>query len=541
MRLKRTASVILASLTAIAISGSALAHEAPFLADSDLKTTVKKIKPRFGRWGFFVRGLNVEVNVKNKTDLDLDRPYRVVVQSNRHVLNADGYTDNGLPFIWACESDCNLASNTSDMLTVELGRYKRRLRPWNYTPFQVNAEYEAFQMQLLHFADMDGTSGALQNVGNFSAILEQLRSELPDNTLTLTSGDNYIPGPRFAACAEDALDAVIGDAGQGRCDMEFLNALGVQASAVGNHELDLGTAAFASIIDSAINDTTGASYPGAEFPYLSANLDFSTDANLLPLVAANAQDASTLANKLAGSTIIEVDGEQIGVVGASTPTLPFITTVDGITVSPILGLGAAVDVDALAAEIQPEVDALTAMGIDKIILLAHMQRIDVEKGLAERLSNVDIIVAGGSNTLLADNNDLLRDGDTAADTYPLSFVSANNEPVLVVNTDGDYKYLGRLVSAFNLYGEIETSLLDDSVNGAYKTDAEGLAVVGNPAANERVEEIADALTDVLASLDGNLFGASNVYLGRSSFSSANTGNQYGQHQCRCESGHGSVG
>ncbi len=517
MSMKSLTSIILASLTTLLLfSGPVVAaSEAPYVKDSDLKAKVKRIKPKFGRFAFFLKGLDVNVVVRNRTGSELDRPYRLVIDSSRKVLNADGVTKNGLPFIWVCESACSLPDRSrSQRVKVELGKLKRRNFAWFKRRLNFSVEYEPFQMQLLHFADMDGTSGALQNVGNFSAILESLRSELPDNTLTLTSGDNYIPGPRFAACGEDALNSVIGAAGQGRCDIEFLNAMGVQASVVGNHDLDLGTGdngGLASIISTDFG-TAGGNYPGTAFPYLSANLDFSTDANLAALTAPNAQPANTLANKLAGNTIIEVDGEMIGIVGASTPTLPFITSVEGITVSPMLLPGEVEDLDALAAEIQPEVDQLTSLGIDKIILLAHMQRIAVEQGLAERLTDVDIIVAGGSNTLLADTTDLLRDGDSVQGEYPLSSVSASGEPVLIVNTDGDYKYLGRLISVFDLHGNVIESLLDASVNGAYKTDAEGLALVGNPAPNARVVEVADALTDVLAALDGNLFGASSVYL-----------------------------
>jgi len=54
-----------------------------------------------------------------------------------------------------------------------------------------------FTMQLLHAADMDGASGALANVDQFSALVEQFRADYQNNTLVLSSGDNYIPGPRY--------------------------------------------------------------------------------------------------------------------------------------------------------------------------------------------------------------------------------------------------------------------------------------------------------------------------------------------------------
>ena len=172
-----------------------------------------------------------------------------------------------------------------------------------------------------------------------------------------------------------------------------------------------------------------------------------------------------------------VAGERIGVVGATTPYLARITGVGGITVHPSDGS----DVDALAAIIQQVVDQLVDQGIDKIILLAHMQKLTVEKALASRLGGVDIIIAGGSNSLLADETDRLRTGDEAAGAYPLRFDSPVGEPVLVVNTDGDYRYLGRLVVDFDGRGVVLPGSVDPLVSGAYATDGEGGQTFSGPA------------------------------------------------------------
>lgn len=67
----------------------------------------------------------------------------------------------------------------------------------------------------------------------------------------VSSGDNYIPGPRFNASGDPALAPLLGTADVGRADIDFLNALGVQASALGNHELDLGPLQFNNIINTA--------------------------------------------------------------------------------------------------------------------------------------------------------------------------------------------------------------------------------------------------------------------------------------------------
>ena len=156
-------------------------------------------------------------------------------------------------------------------------------------------------------------------------------------------------------------------------------------------------------------------------------------------------------------------------------------------------------------------DSLVASGINKIILLAHMQQIAIEKALAPLLTDVDVIVAGGSNSLLADSNDTLRAGDTAADTYPLQFNSASSEPVLLVNTDGDYKYLGRLLLDFDAEGRILNGNLDADINGAWATtDAMVTSLGATP--NAEVQAITSAAQSVLLERDGNIIGRTAVYL-----------------------------
>ncbi|TGN41115.1 bifunctional metallophosphatase/5'-nucleotidase [Marinobacter confluentis] len=367
---------------------------------------------------------------------------------------------------------------------------------------QVNND-ETFELQLLHLADMDGSNvDALANVGHLAAIVDGLRRQYPDNTLFVSSGDNYIPGSRYTASADDSFNTVTGVAtpGAGRADIAFLNAMGLEVSAVGNHDLDSGTSAFASLV------SADANWAGAQFPYLSTNLDFSTDANVSSLAVTNGQEASSIPSSLAGNAVVTVNGEAIGLVGAVTPTLENLTSTGDITVLP-----ANDSVSDLAAVIQSSVDELTAEGIDKIILLAHMQQISVEKQLAGLLEDVDIIVAGGSNTLLADYNDRLLDGDTAADTYPLLYTSAKNEPVMLVNVDGDYKYLGRLLVEFDSQGRVILNSLNPLVSGVYSAEQDTVDAVGGMA-NATVDNIVDAVNDVLIAQEGTILGNTSVYL-----------------------------
>ena len=66
-----------------------------------------------------------------------------------------------------------------------------------------------------------------------------------------------------------------------------------------------------------------------------------------------------------------------------------------------------------------------ATGIDKVILLAHMQQISVEQALATRLRGVDLIVAGGSNTRLFDADDRIRPGDLPTENDPVELTNQN--------------------------------------------------------------------------------------------------------------------
>ena len=366
-----------------------------------------------------------------------------------------------------------------------------------------------FTLQLLHTSDQEAGVPALQDAPNFSAVLNALKNQdanrdgKPDylNTLILSSGDVYIPSPFLFAS-----DTVFG--GQGRGDILIQNALGFNAIAFGNHEFDLGTAVVADLIQANEN------YPGTQFPYLSSNLDFSTDRDLAKLVTADGQEASKIPNKIARSTIITVNGEKIAVVGATTPTLPTISSSGGVTVLPknFNDINAA-DIAALAAEIQTSVDTLLTKNpeINKVILLAHMQQIAIELKLAQLLKKVDIIVAGGSNTLLADNTDRLRVGDKPAGTYPIIQKAADGNPIAVVNTDGNYRYVGRLVVAFDGNGVIIPKSINPKISGAYATDSQGVtAVNGKP--DPKIVAITTALKKVILVQDGKIFGKSNVFL-----------------------------
>lgn len=409
-----------------------------------------------------------------------------------------------------------------------------------------------YTLQLLHASDLEGNVRAIANAPNFAAILDLLDDEYA-NTLVLSAGDNYIPSPFFNAAADPsvqdelqaATEALFGlapgslpgiDAGAGRVDITIMNILGFDASAIGNHEFDQGPGVFASIIAENFADGSSAelaNWFGAQFPYLSANLDFSNEAALAGLVGPAGQPSTAVDStpggapapfRIAPSTIIEEGGEKIGVVGATTQLLESITTEGNVRVIDPDNIDQN-DMVELAAILQPVIDDLIAQGINKIILTSHLQQISLETELASLLSGVDIIIAGGSDTLLADDEDVargLQPGAVPAADYPVVTTDADGNTTLIVSTDGEYSYVGRLVVDFDVNGNIITSSLDEAVSGAFAStddvvaDLYGVATVEEAiAASDKateVQKLATAVNEVIAESDGNVFGNTEVFL-----------------------------
>ncbi len=368
---------------------------------------------------------------------------------------------------------------------------------------------EPIQLQILHTSDQSAGIPAIQDAVNFSAVMNALEDDF-QNTLKLSVGDTYIPGPFFNASNE-----IYGQAGIG--DILINNAVGFQAIAFGNHEFDQGTGTIANLI-AANPEITGPGigddgYQGTQFPFLSANLDFSNDENLAGFVVEDGEAPE--ANTIAGSVVIEVGGEEIGIVGITTPLLPIISSPgDDIVVTP-----SDINDTATAVEIvQETVDELIATGINKIILMGHMQNIGLEQELALLLEGVDIMIGGGTDIFFATEDDILREGDVAVPgfPYPVGFTSASNEPVLAINTDRNYRYVGRLIVDFDENGIITG--FNEELSGPYATDDEGVdRVFGEDVdpveqADPTVVAVTNAINENVADRDGNVFGATDVFL-----------------------------
>jgi 2',3'-cyclic-nucleotide 2'-phosphodiesterase (5'-nucleotidase family) len=397
----------------------------------------------------------------------------------------------------------------------------------------------AYTLQILHSSSLEGGTNTFTEAINLASLVDGLEDKIP-NTITLSTGDNFLPGPVYFAAEDLAMrEALVSvykqltgkefnslDVGSGRLDATLLNIIGFDASAIGNHEFDQGTSAFAGLVGANLNGNTldNIKWLGSQFPYLATNLDFSKDSSLSGLATTTILPRSSFQStpeqlvsegakpKLAPATIIEEGGEKIGVLGVSNPLFRTVTQAGGIQV---LGGETAAEI---AAVLQPTIDSLTAQGINKIILLSDLPSFNLDQELIKQLQGVDVLLSG-TTTFLADSTDTLRPGNTAAGTYPLLTSDKDNNPALIVTGGNQYKYLGRLVLDFDAQGKIITENLDPKINGMYATTDAMVQSVWqgqNPLAlgskGALVKELTDSITQLIELKDTRIFGKTDVLL-----------------------------
>lgn len=387
--------------------------------------------------------------------------------------------------------------------------------------FEIEVPQTNFTLQLLHASDQEAGIPALQDAIGFSAVMNALDARY-ENTLKLASGDLFIAGPFFNASQD-----IYGR--QGIADILVHNALGWDAAAVGNHEFDAGTSAFynaiapnATIQGTGIDPTTG--FTGADFPYLATNLDYSTDSSNLKNLVVDSGEAPQ-PTSLTESVVIDVNGEQVGVIGAVVPYLPTIANIGGITMlTDPTSRDIEVNAQLLAENIQPFVDELVNQGINKIVLMTHLQEFEIEQALATKLSNVDIIMGGGSHRVMANTDDPLRQDETQTppellQPYPQLFQDADGNDVYLINTAANYRYLGQLIIEFDPEGQI-LQIGDDS--GTFATDIAGVDRLYEAdittfdqvkaVADADLVEVVDNVGNFINSSDSNIFGNTEVWL-----------------------------
>ncbi|SNS97801.1 bifunctional metallophosphatase/5'-nucleotidase [Antarctobacter heliothermus] len=254
---------------------------------------------------------------------------------------------------------------------------------------------------------------------------------------------------------------------KGKLAAEMMNLMGYDGMTVGNHEFDDGPEVLRGFMDA------------LEFPILMSNADVSGE----PL----------LAGALMKSTVIERGGEKLGLIGL-TPQ----------DTDELASPGDNIIFTDPSDAVQGEVDKLTEMGVNKIIVLSH-SGYGVDQRVAENTTGVDVIVGGHSNTLLGDM-------DGAAGAYP-TVVNG----VQIVQAYAYGKFLGELNVTFDDAGEvisaegapilIDASVTeDDAVKARIAEAAAPLEEIRNKVVAESAEAI-DGSRDVCRAMEcsmGNL-------------------------------------
>ena len=287
-------------------------------------------------------------------------------------------------------------------------------------------------------------SGANLTIGGIAAFAAVMDREIADarsqgnSVLTVYAGDSFLASPALncsAPSTKDSTQTVYDAVAQGM--MEY------DVHILGNHEFDFGTNFLKRFIEGVTAQSGKSSHK-----FISGNMDFSKNADLAALAT-----AGTLGKSYTHTD--PVTGEVFGVVSAMYPDLPTIS-------SPGTAEVTTRNIADTAVVVQAQIDALTAAGVNKIILVSHLQNSANDRELVSLLEDVDVAVAGGGDELLqaplgkyAKWKMLPGDrGDVEGD-YPLIARNKSGMIVPMVTAKGNYNYLGRFDVKFDSEGHVK--------------------------------------------------------------------------------------
>lgn len=258
---------------------------------------------------------------------------------------------------------------------------------------------EPFPLTIMHTNDVhahyDPNREGNGGIARQATVVNQIRGEV-ENSLLLDAGDQFT-GTLYHVQH------------RGKDASQLMNFLGYDAMTLGNHEFDNGEETLAAFLNA------------VKFPVVTANVDVSESADL--------------AGMIEPYTILEVGEEKVGIIGLVTPETDILS-------SP--GQNTVFDSD-LAGVAQASVDALTAEGVNKIILLSHCGY-ETDLATAQATSGIDMIVGGHSHTFLTN---MFSGGE---DYYPTILAGTDGDPVLVVQASEHLEFLGRLDVEFDADG-----------------------------------------------------------------------------------------
>lgn len=237
------------------------------------------------------------------------------------------------------------------------------------------------------------------SVARIATVVDSIRGEV-QNVLFIHAGD-MVQGTLFYTLFGGEADAAV------------YNTMGLDAMCLGNHEFDRGSEGLRVLLEDAV------------FPVVCANLNVTSD--------------SLLAGMIVPYTLIEVGGEQLGIIGLIVEELVNVSSPSSETV-----------ILPVAETARLVIEQMEKDGINKIILLTHIgYENDIE--LASLLTGADVIVGGHSHSVLGDLSGV---GLGSEGEYPTVVSGFDGEDVLVVQAGSRATLLGNLTVVFDETGHI---------------------------------------------------------------------------------------
>lgn len=268
----------------------------------------------------------------------------------------------------------------------------------NTTNNEVNQSEEPFSLTIMHVND---THARVDKFPRLKTAVDTLRAE-SENHLLLHAGDVF-SGTLYFTIFE------------GLADLEMMNAIGFDTMTFGNHEFDKGPEALEKFVKD------------AQFPFVSANIDFSKDPILNKYFHTTIVEAGEgNSGNIYPAIVKNINGELVGIFGLTTEDTPSIASPgEHITF---------LDVKQAAEE---TVQRLEDLGINKIIALSHLGY-TVEHQLAQEVDGIDVLVGGHSHTEL-----------------PEGVLVEKDEPTVIVQSGENLNNLGKVQVIFDENGVVQ--------------------------------------------------------------------------------------
>ncbi len=322
--------------------------------------------------------------------------------------------------------------------------------------FSAGTALADFQLTILHINDLHSR---IEPINAFDSTCSAKEAEANECFGGIARVKSAIDGKRQELAGANLLVLDAGDQFQGSLYYstfksgpiaEFMNGIGFDAMAIGNHEFDDGPAELDKLIGA------------VKFPIISGNT-----------IAAK---GSLLDDKYKGYVIKEIGGQKVAIVSV-------LATDTAETSSP----GKDITFEDEIAYLQKAVKEIEAAGVDKIVALTHVGYLK-DQEIASKVDGIDVIVGGHSHTYLSSTD------DKAAGPYPTLVKNPSGVEVPIVTAYAYSKYLGDLTVTFDDKGVVTSATGAPKLLDASVTPDEGYAA--------RVAELGKPLEEIKAKVVG---------------------------------------